>query len=191
MISLTSEITDEVSFGWWDHHLHLCHRWSKHDNVPCLRAQAGNEPTFSEWQSDALAAGLTRHQSIIYQLSISPISPAKPGSVTSQPNQCSIAKLMKQLHCINVLLGVLVSTGERPSQRDVPSDVSKLYQCMYQPWVASTSFHVYVHQYVPVCGMIPLSHQLLCTLLDLLEWMDVTLHVELPDHLYIFWMWSA
>ena len=24
MIGLTSEITDEVSFGWWDHHLHLC-----------------------------------------------------------------------------------------------------------------------------------------------------------------------
>ena len=24
MIVLTSEITDEISFGQWDHHLHIC-----------------------------------------------------------------------------------------------------------------------------------------------------------------------
>ena len=34
MISLTSEITDEVSFGRRDHH--PVHGWSKYDTVPCL-----------------------------------------------------------------------------------------------------------------------------------------------------------
>ena len=37
-----SEITDEVSFGQPDHHLHsLSTDGSKHDKVPCLGAQAG------------------------------------------------------------------------------------------------------------------------------------------------------
>ena len=37
----------------------------------------------------------------INQTSIAPISPAKPGSVTIQPNQCSTAKSRKQFHNIN------------------------------------------------------------------------------------------
>ena len=41
----------------------------------------------------------------INQASISPISPAKPGSVAQQPNQCSTAKLRKQFRNINRPLG--------------------------------------------------------------------------------------
>ena len=52
-------------------------------------------------------------------MSIAPISPAKPGSVARQPNQCSIAKSMKQYLGINGLSGVPVSQGDRPHQRDV------------------------------------------------------------------------
>ena len=58
------------------------------------------------------------------QTSIAPISQAKPGSVAQQANQCSTAKSMKQFHGINGLSGVLVSKGERLSERDVSSDVS-------------------------------------------------------------------
>ena len=34
-------------------------RWSKYDKVPCLRAQAGFEPTFSDCESEALATRLS------------------------------------------------------------------------------------------------------------------------------------
>ena len=60
----------------------------------------------------------------INQTSIAPISPERPGSVAWQPNQCSIAKSMTQFHGINGLSDVPVYKGERPSQRDVSSDVS-------------------------------------------------------------------
>ena len=60
----------------------------------------------------------------INQTFIAPISPAKPGSVARQPNQCSTAKLRKQFRNINRPWGVTVSMGERPSQRVVSSDVS-------------------------------------------------------------------
>ena len=55
----------------------------------------------------------------INQTSISPISPAKPGSAAPQPNQCSTVKSRKQFRNINMPLGMQVSIGERPSQRDV------------------------------------------------------------------------
>ena len=61
---------------------------------------------------------LTFNQSI-HQISITPIYPAQPCSLMQQPNQCSRSKSIKQLHNINRPLGVLVSTGERPKQRDV------------------------------------------------------------------------
>ena len=54
----------------------------------------------------------------INQTSIAPISPAKPGSVAQQPNQCSTAKSKKQFHNINRPLGMPVSMEERPSQRE-------------------------------------------------------------------------
>ena len=54
---------------------------------------------------------------------IVPISPVKLGSVGRQPHQCSIAKFMKQ-YGIDGLSGVSLSREERPSQRDVSSDVS-------------------------------------------------------------------
>ena len=58
-------------------------------------------------------------------ISITPISPAEPVSMTEQPNQCSIAKSRKQFHGINELSGVLVPSGwGRPSKRDVSEDVS-------------------------------------------------------------------
>ena len=60
----------------------------------------------------------------INQSSIAPISPAKPGSVARQPNQCSTAKSRKQFRNINRPWGVTVSMGERPNQRDVSSDIS-------------------------------------------------------------------
>ena len=60
----------------------------------------------------------------ISQTSIEPISPAKPGSVAQQPNQCPTAKSRKEFHNINRPWGVMVSMGERPSQRDVSSDIS-------------------------------------------------------------------
>ena len=60
----------------------------------------------------------------INQTSIAPISPAKPGSVAQQLNQCSTLKSRKQFGNINRPWGMLVSMGERPSQRDVSSDVS-------------------------------------------------------------------
>ena len=66
------------------------------------------------------------HTSInqINQTSIAPISPVKPCSVARQPNQCSTAKSRKQFRSINRPWGVMVSMGERPSQRDVSSDTS-------------------------------------------------------------------
>ena len=41
MIGLTSDITDEVSFGRRDNICIPVHRWSKYDKVPCLGAQGG------------------------------------------------------------------------------------------------------------------------------------------------------
>ena len=55
MVGLTSEITDKVTFGQRDHHLHLCPQMKHCDKVPCLRAQAGFERTFSNYESDTLA----------------------------------------------------------------------------------------------------------------------------------------
>ena len=65
---------------------------------------------------------------LINQISIVPVSPREaPGSVARQPNQCSAAILIKQFRKqfrnINGPSGVLMSMGERSSQRDVPSDV--------------------------------------------------------------------
>ena len=60
----------------------------------------------------------------INQTSIAPISPAKPGSVVLQLNQCSTAKPIKQFRNINSPWGVTVTMGERSSQRDVSSAVS-------------------------------------------------------------------
>ena len=48
----------------------------------------------------------------IKQISIVPISPREPGSVTGQPNQSSTAKLMNQLYNINRSSGTLVSMGK-------------------------------------------------------------------------------
>ena len=48
----------------------------------------------------------------INQISIAPISPAKPGSVARQPNQCSTAKSRKQFRYINRPWGVTVSMRE-------------------------------------------------------------------------------
>ena len=45
------------------------------------------------------------------QTSITPISPAKPGSVVRQPNLCSTAKSRKQFHNINRPWGMPVSMG--------------------------------------------------------------------------------
>ena len=56
MIDLTSEITDEVSFG---HHLHLCPQMKKNDKVPCLGAQVFHYTTISVCQSDALPTRLS------------------------------------------------------------------------------------------------------------------------------------
>ena len=47
----------------------------------------------------------------INQTSIAPTSPAKPGSVAQQPNQCSTAKSRKQFRSINRPWGVTVSMG--------------------------------------------------------------------------------
>ena len=72
--------------------------------------------------AEALWAALSQFNSIyqsINQISIAPITPAKPGSVAQQPNQCSTAKLKKQLCNINRPSGMLVSMGDRPSQRCV------------------------------------------------------------------------
>ena len=52
----------------------------------------------------------------INQTSIAPTSPAKPGSVAWQTNQCSTAKSRKQFCIINRPSGVTVSIGERPNQ---------------------------------------------------------------------------
>ena len=64
------------------------------------------------------------HSSInrsINQTSIAPISPAKPGSVARQPNQCSTAKSRKHFRNINRPWGVMVSNGrgEAKSKRCV------------------------------------------------------------------------
>ena len=55
----------------------------------------------------------------INQISIAPISPAKPGSVARQRNQCPTANSRKQFHNINRPSGMPVSMRERWSQRDV------------------------------------------------------------------------
>ena len=51
----------------------------------------------------------------INKTSIVPISPAKPGSVARQPNQCSLANTKKQFHRVIGPSGMLVSMGESPS----------------------------------------------------------------------------
>ena len=60
----------------------------------------------------------------INPISIEPIFPANPGSAVPRLNQCATAKSMKQFHNINGPSSEQVSMGERPSQRDVSSDVS-------------------------------------------------------------------
>ena len=61
MIGLTSEITEEVSFGRRDHHLYFCPQMKEvYDKVPCLRAQVVFEPTFSDCESGAVATMLTQ-----------------------------------------------------------------------------------------------------------------------------------
>ena len=60
----------------------------------------------------------------INETSIAPISPAKPGSVARQPNQCSTAKSRKHFRNINRPWRVTVSMRERLNQRDVSSDIS-------------------------------------------------------------------
>ena len=53
----------------------------------------------------------------INQISIAPITPAWPGSVVQQPDQCSNAKSLKSFRNINMQLGTPVSMGKRPSQK--------------------------------------------------------------------------
>ena len=53
----------------------------------------------------------------IHQISIAPISPAKPDSVAQKPNRCSTAKLMKQFHNINGVSGMLESMGEKAKSK--------------------------------------------------------------------------
>ena len=48
---------------------------------------------------------------------IAPISPAKPGSVARQPNQCSTAKLRKQVRNINRPWAVTVSMGGKAKSK--------------------------------------------------------------------------
>ena len=55
----------------------------------------------------------------INQISLAPVSLVWPGSMAWHPNQCSTAKLMKQIHNINRSLGMPVSMGERPGQKDM------------------------------------------------------------------------
>ena len=59
MIALMSEITDEISFGRQDHHLHLCPEikqvWSSGLHKGTSRIQT----TFCDYESDALATKLT------------------------------------------------------------------------------------------------------------------------------------
>ena len=69
-------------------------------------------------------SALTEFYQSSNQISIGPISPAKPSLVARQSNQCSTAKSKKQFRNINRPSGMAVSMGERPSQRDVSSDVS-------------------------------------------------------------------
>ena len=89
-----------------------------------------NEDILSRWTeycSDLYnfrATGDPEVNQSIKQTSIALISPAKPGSVARQPNQCSTAKSRKQFRNINRPWGVTVSMGERPNQRDVSSDIS-------------------------------------------------------------------
>ena len=54
----------------------------------------------------------------INQISIAPISPAKPGSVARQPNQCSTVKLKKQFRSIDVWCAGVFG-GKAKSNRDV------------------------------------------------------------------------
>ena len=84
---------------------------SFHDTRSVFRGQICKQSLHSSYQS-------------INQISIAPISPAKPGSVARQPNQCSTANSRKQFCNMNEPKGMTVSMGERPSQRDVSSDVS-------------------------------------------------------------------
>ena len=55
----------------------------------------------------------------INETSIAPISPARPGSVTRQPNQRSSAKSRKQFHDINRPWGVTVSMGGEGQIKEV------------------------------------------------------------------------
>ena len=63
----------------------------------------------------------------INQISIAPISPAKPGSVARQPNQCSTAKSRKQFCNISRSRGMQASMGEKAkSKRGVLRCFSKV-----------------------------------------------------------------
>ena len=59
---------------------------------------------------------------------LAPIPLPKPGSMVRQLNQCSTAKSKNQFRSINGSLGMPVSMRERPSQKDVSSDIFFLGQ---------------------------------------------------------------
>ena len=48
-------------------------RWGKHDKMPCLRAQAGFEPTLSDCESDTPATRLTQPDNTVSQFYTHPM----------------------------------------------------------------------------------------------------------------------
>ena len=55
MIGLTSEITDDVSFGRKDHHLHLCSQLKQVWLSALLKGTSRIRTHFSDYESDTLA----------------------------------------------------------------------------------------------------------------------------------------
>ena len=81
---------------------------------------------------------------LINQTSIAPISPAKPGSVARQLNQCSTPKLIKQFRNTNRPWGVTITMGERPSQRSAcwPTSLCKRNNLFnFAPWLLPLFHH--------------------------------------------------
>ena len=112
----------------------------KMEEIPCFRCSQDDSVVLLSWWGSGLSQvtciellkqnGAPHPRSInqsINQISIGPISLAKPDSVAWQPNQCPTAKSKKQFRYINRPSGMPVSMGERLDDR---SKFKQLSSCV-------------------------------------------------------------
>ena len=118
------------------------------------------------FRARASSDNMLRFQSI-NQMSVAPRSPAKPGSAARQLNQCSTAKSKQRFRDINRPSGILVSTEESPSQRDVSLQMF-LESSNWNGW---TDRHL---QVVPKRQVTRVKRSCTCIGLDPRDWQTIT-----------------